>query len=245
MSQTNEVLFERQLRWIMQRWDIVTPENFAAMLHGKLPVKRDTLLLTFDDGTVSNYHVAERVLKPLGIQALYFVVTQYALLGERDDWRNFAAHKIMLHRNPKLVPENFRNMSIANLQSLVSEGHTIGAHTNTHARLSTLTGESLHQEIVEGADLLEGHLNRPVRHFAYPFGNFESISTEASQVARQRFDYVYSGMRGDNGRKPLAWHLRRDSNNPYDTRWYTGACLEGGADFPYTKKYKICSNWVS
>ncbi len=244
MSQADERLFERQLRWVMRTWDIVAPEDFGAMLEGKKPVSRDTLLLTFDDGTVSNLRVARSVLKPLGIRALYFVVTQYALLSESDDWRKFAAQRIFLNRDPMAIPENFRNMSIANLQTLASEGHTIGAHTDTHARLSTLSGECLYQEIVAGADLLEAQLGRQVRHFAYPFGDFDSISAEASRVARQRFAYIYSGMRGDNGADPLRWHLRRDSNHPHDTLWYTGACLEGGADFRYASKYRICSNWT-
>ena len=135
MSQADEVLFERQLRWLMRKWNIVAPEVFAAMIDGEVPVRHDTLLLTFDDGNVSNLRVAERVLQPLGIRALYFVVTQYALLGERDDWRDFAARQVILNREPKAVPEEFRNMTIADLQSLASEGHTIGAHTATHARL--------------------------------------------------------------------------------------------------------------
>lgn len=239
MSQADEVLFAGQLRWVMRTWDIVAPQDFAAMVDGEVPVRRDTLLLTFDDGTVSNLHVAERVLKPLGIRALYFVVTQYALLAERDDWRDFAVRQIMLSWEPKALPENFRNMSITDLRTLMAMGHTIGAHTATHARLSTLIGSSLHEEIVGGADLLETHIGTPVQHFAYPFGDFDSISAEASLVARKRFGYVYTGMRGDNGPSRSAWHLRRDSNDPHDSLWYTGACLEGGADFLYEKKHLI------
>lgn len=244
MSQVDEVLFEKQLRWIMKTWNIVAPEDFAAMVSGKVPLKRDTLLLTFDDGTISNLHVAKRVLRPLGIRALYFIVTQYALLGKNDNWRQFAASHIIPNKKPNEIPENFRNMSIADLQLLISDGHTIGAHTKTHARLSTLTGENLYQEIIGGADLLAAYLGREIRHFAYPFGNFDSISSEAARVAWQRFDYVYSGLRGNNGRNPVPWHLRRDSNDPHDSFLYTGACLEGGADFLYANKNRICSNWV-
>ncbi len=244
MSQADEVLFERQLRWIMRSWDIVTPEEFAAMIDGDIPIGRDTLILTFDDGTVSNLRVAERVLKPLGIQALYFIVTQYALLSEEDDWQEFASRRIMLNQEPKAVPEEFRNMTITDLQTLLSEGHTIGAHTATHARLSELEGESLYEEIALGADLLQDRLGTHIRHFAYPFGNFESISAKACDVARQRFDYVYTGMRGDNMPDRTSWHLRRESNHPHDSLWYTGACLEGGADFLYSNKHRICGEWV-
>jgi len=243
MSEPDEALFERQLRWVRKSWDIVDPTVFAAMVDGELPVKRDSLLLTFDDGTVSNLHVAERVLRPLGIRALFFVVGRYALLSERDDWRAFAAKNIILNRGPNEIPLNFQNMSIQDLRELLRAGHTIGAHTATHARLSSLGGPQLHDEIVGGADLLEGHLKSAIQHFAYPFGDFNSISAEASHIARRRFKYVYTGMRGNNSGCRQTWSLWRDSNDPHDSLWYSGACLEGGADFLYQKNREICETW--
>lgn len=245
IAQAEEARFEKQLRWIMRHWDIVASDVFANMLDGREPVLRDTLLLTFDDGTMSNFDVAERVLKPLGIKALFFVVTQYALLTEQDDWREFSARRIYIKHKPDELPGNFRPMSMNELQLLASDGHTIGAHTETHAKLAILNKEELNQEIIGGADRLELHLGYPVRHFAYPFGDFDSICEEASLVAGQRFDYVYSGMRGDNGHNPVLGHLRRDSSEPRDTLLFTGACLEGAADFLYKNKNKICSRWVS
>ncbi len=245
ISEADKELFERQLRWVMKSWDIVNPDVFAAMIDGEISVERDTLLLTFDDGTVSNLYVAERILKPLGIHALFFIVAKYALLGESDDWRTFGAENIFLNRNPDAIPDNFRNMSIEDLMALLDAGHTIGAHTATHARLSTLSEAGLQDEIVGGANLLEAHLGIPVRHFAYPFGDLDSISAKAIHFARQRFKYVYTGMRGDNGgNNGLAWHIRRDSNKPHDSLWYTGACLEGGADFLYEKKLRISKGWA-
>lgn len=240
MAEADEELLARQLRWLLKRWNIVSPQDFAAIVDGKMRAERDTLLLTFDDGTISNLHVAEHVLRPLGIRALFFVVGKYAMLAEGDDWRAFAAKNIVPTRNRTAFPENFRNMSIRDLKMLLTNGHVIGAHTATHARLSTLTGESLREEIVGGADLLEAHMGTPIRHFAYPFGDFASISVEAIRVARQRFAYVYTAMRGDNMRAGLPWHLLRDSNDPHDSLWFTGACLEGAADFLYTRKHRSC-----
>jgi len=67
MAKPDEALFAQQLGWVRQTWDIVSQEDFAKMIDGKLPVKYDSLLLSFDDGTISNLHVAEHILKPLGI----------------------------------------------------------------------------------------------------------------------------------------------------------------------------------
>ena len=243
MPQDSEWLFEQQLRWIMKSWKIVAPECFAAMIGGREPIEQDSLLLTFDDGTLSNLDVATRILDPLGVQALFFVVAQYAM--ERDNWREFASERITLSHDPAGLPGNFQNMSLDDLKRLLSMGHSIGSHTASHARLSELSGAALREEIVTGGDFLEDALDTPIQHFAYPFGNFESLSAEASRIARERFSYVYSGMRGDNSVSPLSWHILRDSNDPHDSLWYTGACLEGGADFLYTKKARICRSWLS
>lgn len=89
-------------------------------------------------------------------------------------------------------------MSINDLKKLQADGHTIGGHTTTHARLSTISSKNLHDEIVYGADLLESYLGTLVRHFAYPLGDFNSINAEVCKLARKRFDYVYTGMRGNN-----------------------------------------------
>lgn len=243
MAPMDEALFERQLLWLQRLWRIVSPATFEAIIDGSAPLECDSALLTFDDGTVSNLHVAQRVLSKLRIQALFFVVASYALLEETDDWRAFAASRICLGRAPADIPDNFRNMSVGELRVLLEQGHTVGAHTLTHARLSTLTGDALRQEIVQGGDVLEHHLGTAVEHFAYPFGDFASLSKEASEIARGRYKYVYTALRGDNGDRPDAGHIRRESNDPHDSLWYTGACLEGGADFLYRARYARVREW--
>jgi peptidoglycan/xylan/chitin deacetylase (PgdA/CDA1 family) len=242
ISSQDEKKFERQIKWLMKKWDFIHPTNFEKIIEGEIKLDRDYLMLTFDDGTISNYHIAKKVLKRLDIHALFFVVTKYALFDNTNAARIFAAENIMLTSNLSEVPANFENMTIDNLKDLVKDGHCIGSHTFSHARLSNLSKSQINKEINKGAKILEGLMGMPIKHFAYPFGDIESINAEASIVASQRFKYVYTGIRGDNGKTINSTNLMRDSNHPHDSLWYTGACLEGAVDMLYSKKINSINN---
>jgi peptidoglycan/xylan/chitin deacetylase (PgdA/CDA1 family) len=236
----DEKKFERQLIWVMKNWDIIDPLEFEKVLEGKVNLKRDSLLLTFDDGTISNFNIAKNILSNLNIKALFFIVTKYALIENLDESKIFAAKNIMLIDDASDVHDNFENMRAYHLKELINDGHTIGSHTLSHARLSELSGEKLHKEINIGADILENLIGQKIKHFAYPFGNIQSISKEASIEATKRFQFVYSSFRGDNALVDNKnSNLLRDSNDPNDTLWYTGACLEGVVDFLYAKKINL------
>ena len=129
--------------------------------------------------------------------------------------------------------ENFKNMGLIELKELINQGHTIGGHTKTHKRVSNLTANELVDEIIFGTDKLESMLDIKIKHFAYPFGNFESISNPASKIAKDKFNCVYTGMRGDNMKYMNNWNICRESNDPYDSILYTDACLIGCFDFFY------------
>jgi peptidoglycan/xylan/chitin deacetylase (PgdA/CDA1 family) len=199
-------------------------------------------LLTFDDGFISSRHAVDSVLNKLNIKALHFVVSEF-VNQTGDNWRDFVTKNIEPHMQPDEVPEHCRNMNAEDLRHLIREGHSIGAHTANHARLSQLSGTELIKEIIESADELEKLLSINVEHFAYTFGNLSSFSQEALAVARKRFQYIYTGFRGNNAQSPLSWAINRDSIKPEDSDNLTGAFLEGGADRLYAKDMEIFRSW--
>jgi len=239
-----ENIFEKQILDLARNWDFVTPDTFESMIDGILPVEKDSLLLTFDDGFISCRNVAENILKKLDIKALFFIVSEFVSQSE-NDCRTFVAKNINPQMQPEHVPDYCRNMSVDDLNYLLEQGHTIGAHTANHARLSNLSGQELEKEIVDSADHLEKLLSIRVNHFAYTFGNLASFSPEALAVARKRFKYIYTGFRGNNGVRSVPWAICRDSIKPQDSKYLAGAFLEGGADWLYSKDRKIFSAWGS
>jgi len=238
-----EAYFKSQLCWLSKSWQFVTPQQFSGILDGALPLERDSLLLTFDDGFLSNRGVAERILNPLKIKGIFFIVSNFSKLSKGDDWRRFVAQHIDPGLRPEDVPVSKQNMSIDDLKFLNNTGHCIGAHTANHIRLSDTLNDGLSHEIVDSADYLEQKLGIKIEHFAYTFGDLSSFTPESLAIARRRFKYIHTGLRGDNSLITPPWAIRRDSSSPNDPFHLLGALLEGGADRLYLKSLKKYESW--
>ena len=53
--------FSTQILWLKKYWNFVSPEEFENMLSGDTPIIGDNLLITFDDGLISNSIVAGKI----------------------------------------------------------------------------------------------------------------------------------------------------------------------------------------
>ncbi len=237
--------FAAQLRWLARYWSFVSAEQFAAMISGGEPIRGHNLLLTFDDGFASNRVVAEEVLNPMGIRALFFAVSDFVALEDRDEARHFIARHIQPGSRADELPAHLYNMGWSDLEALLEQGHCVGGHTRTHARLSQINAEpDLDREIIASADTLAQRLGVPIEHFAYTFGDLASFSDKALSVARRRFRFIYSGLRGDNAGGVSPFALRRDAATAHDSMALLGAFVEGVADFHYAQPRAELGSWV-
>jgi peptidoglycan/xylan/chitin deacetylase (PgdA/CDA1 family) len=241
----DEGRFAAQLRWLGQSWNFVGTDRFSAMIAGDEPVRGRNLLLTFDDGFASNRRIAEQVLNPLGIQALFFAVSDFVSITDREEARRFIGRHIQPGCSAEKLPSHLYNMGWSDLEALLEQGHSIGGHTGTHAKLSEITLElELEKEIIASADELTQRLGTPIEHFAYTFGDLASFSPEALAVARRRFRFVYSGLRGDNAGNVSSFALRRDAAAATDSNLVVGAYVEGAADYFYSRSCARLDRWV-
>ena len=249
---SDQARFAEQLRWLSKSWNFISVENFSAMILGDEPIKGRNLLLTFDDGFASNRVVAEEVLNPMGIQALFFVVSDFMSLQNQEDAIDFISKNIQPGSQAKDLPKTWNNMTWTDLEALLEQGHTIGAHTKTHARLSNINIEKkLDEEIISCVDILESKLGVSIEHFAYTFGDLASFSEEALLIAKRRFRFIYSGLRGDNALYSSPYALQRDSAATQDLRSnysvfsnsLLGSFLEGAADFKYKNDNSLMRSW--
>ena len=238
--------FKRQLDWLSRNWTFISPEQFSAFMSGKVTIQNNSLLLTFDDGFASNLAIAKEILNPMGIKALFFVVSDLAGIEDREEAKKFIANHVQLGTSIQKLSPYLNNMKWSDLEDLLKQGHTIGAHTSTHARLSEIkSSKILEEEIISSADRLSDRLGVQVEHFAYTFGDLASISNQAFRVAQKRFHYIYSGLRGDNSIGTSSHAIRRDALKPSDSNAYLGALLEGGADFLYRRSLNKLDYWTT
>ena len=242
----------KQLILLKKDWNFLTPLQFEKMALGEMPIEGDNLLITFDDGMFSNLAVAEKILNKLDIKAIFFVINEFIKIKDPFEARQFASKHLIPGSSINDIPKTWKNLQWDDLKKLINQGHTIGHHTKMHTRLSNCNSKNdLEDEIIISAKEIELKLGIEVKHFAYTFGDINSFSKEALVIAKSKFSFVYSGLRGNNSilTSPLA--IRRDAaatQFPNDYKILNnkllGAFLDGFADFRYKSSLKKLDSWT-
>ena len=91
---------------------------------------------------------------------------------------------------PELADGDGRSLAPDTLRALHATGTIIGSHTRTHARLIGASRKELDDEVAGSLRDLETRLGAPVRHFAYPDGQFDRAAVRAVERAGYRFAYT-------------------------------------------------------
>mgnify|MGYP006188300039 CR=1 FL=1 len=143
------------------------------------------------------------------------------------------------------IPSDCKNMNWKELDDLLSQGHTIGCHTKSHARLSQIySDEDLQDEILSCSIEIREKLNIEVKHFAYPFGNVNSFSKKALEISKQVFPFIHSGVRGENIKSNKTALIFRDAaGSPIFNNNLLSSFLDGFVDLKYKKARNILKNW--
>jgi len=113
--------------------------------------------LTFDDGFLGIYDNI-RVINELDVPVKLFIITSYIGKPSHLD----KSQLVELSNNPLI---------------------TIGSHTHSHRRLSTLNKDELRYELIYSKEILEGLIDDDVNDLCYPEGKFDCrVISYAKQV---------------------------------------------------------------
>ena len=190
-------LLYKNLKDLKKNWKFISPKQLENHLNKKNILKGKNLLVTFDDGFKSNLDVEKKILSKLGIKAIFFIPSDFIRLKSKKKIEEFSK-KIL---NTKKIDEtdSISNLSISDTKKLIKCGHTIGCHTKTHLNLGSIKNDKiLNNEIFESAKSLENDLKIKINHFAFTYGNFESMSEKSLKLASSRYNFIYSCLRGNN-----------------------------------------------
>ena len=236
--------FEAQIKCIAKDYGVVGPDDLQDILAGKMKYTGTKVLLTFDDGFKSNAFLAEKILNPLGIKAIFFIPPGFINTKNRDEQKVFIAGNVYNNRfTPEEIPDDMAPMSWLDLVRLLEQGHTIGAHTINHRRLTEIENDDeLRREIIESGDMLQKKLGVDIDHFSFPFGNIESIDQRAIEIIRERYKYCYSGIRGNNYSDTNPYTLLRDPVSIDDPSAYFRFIVEDGLGLMYRKRALLLSD---
>jgi peptidoglycan/xylan/chitin deacetylase (PgdA/CDA1 family) len=115
------------------------------------------------------------------------VTTMLPALSQADADRIMAVLDVQVGNGTAAVPRTCTWEMLADMQRA---GFTIGSHTKTHVWLARETPERGFDEVAGSKAEIERRLGGPVRHFAYPGGQFTPQVVEL--VARAGYEYAYT-----------------------------------------------------
>ena len=162
-------VFERHVKWL--RTGRVRVTSIRELL--TLPDDDDAVALTFDDGFRNFATDAMPILEAL--PATLFVVIDH--VGRTNAWRG---------RSTPGIP-TLPLLGWSELSALQQKGVVLGAHTRTHADLSTLDAAVVEDELAGSAERLRQETGATPDGFAYPYGR---ISPTAVAAAGRTFQWA-------------------------------------------------------
>jgi peptidoglycan/xylan/chitin deacetylase (PgdA/CDA1 family) len=167
--------FERQVRWLARRGHVgIRPSDWVCWRREGKGLPDKPILLTFDDGYADIAEYALPVLRRYGFGAAVYIVTgQLAGTNTWDEVRGSGTHGLM-------TAEQIRYWA--------TQGIEFGAHSRTHADLTTLSAKELAEEVIGSRDDLADLLGSRVVSFAYPYGFYNQAVVDC---VRGAFDLAF------------------------------------------------------
>lgn len=199
--------FAQQIGWLRRRCQLVSlDEAQQRIASGRND--RPVASITFDDGYADNSAFALPLLIRQRIPFTYFVSLHQVESGEP-----FA--------HDRAAGQAHRVNTVEELRALAAAGIEIGLHTRTHADLGQVHNpDELHDELVTAGRDLSRLVQRPIRHFAFPFGLHQNLSVEAFRLAKEAgFRSVCSAYGGYNFPGDDPFHIQRIHADPEWIRW--------------------------
>jgi glycosyltransferase involved in cell wall biosynthesis len=168
----------------------------------------NSVVITIDDGYVDADATARPILERFGLTATVFLVTS----------PNGFATDPALSGRPML--------NLANARRLHRTAIDFGAHTRTHADLTTLEPDAVREQVFGSKEDLERALGAPIRTFAYPFGE---VSSQVRDIVERAGFWSACGIKpGHNHPATDAFDLRRiEVRGTYTLLRFTATVLLG------------------
>ncbi len=169
--------FEKQIKFLKQL-------NFETIEFDEIDkAKKNSLIITFDDGYKDNVTNALPILKKYNYKATCFVVSD--LIGKSNVWdKNYKnyIYKELLSRNDILEWKK--------------SGMKIGSHTKNHINITKIKNENINDEIITSKKVIEELIGCEINSFSYPYGKVNKITADkvssiykyAVTTVKSRFD---------------------------------------------------------
>lgn len=200
----DKLAFENRMIWLKQKFTIVSLES---LLSKNNETNQKRIAITFDDGFESWYTNVYPVLKQLKIPATFFVNS--ALINLKgEEMAAFFSNKV--NRKEKYLKAISSNQLLELSKNPLFE---IGGHTKDHYRFSeSTTLEIAKQQIIKDKITLEKLILKPLRFFAYPFGQLQNAPGHLEEILNEAgYNFAFTIVPGKIDFKTDPFRINRDS----------------------------------
>jgi glycosyltransferase involved in cell wall biosynthesis/peptidoglycan/xylan/chitin deacetylase (PgdA/CDA1 family) len=205
--------FERQVRYLARKgYKGIWPSDWLRWLRDGTGLPKKPVLISFDDAYADTADFALPILQRHGMKAAVFVVTQR--VGATNTWDEAQGSGTL------------QVMTSDAIRTWATQGVEFGAHSRTHANLTTLDGAELDAEIAGSHDDLAEILGEPVLSFAYPFGEQNEATRTA---AKKAFELAFCSEEGLNYLRSDSCLLNRTYVGPETSLMELGLILKFGS----------------
>ncbi len=240
--QVDPVRFERQVKWVVSRYRILSGSAFLEVLESGKPWPDRSALITFDDGYANNLAIAGPILQALGVPAIAFLTTGF--LGRdlypwwyvlRSEWPSVFPGKgvpalmeeerrlasmtcsersaLMQERGFRLDhPEPFPFLEPSQLPGLEAAGIEVGLHGHAHLACGVEDRARLTADLEICRTKLLAWGVKPLPLFAYPYGSVPEVWTDGGNACSRMSGLADLGI--------IAAFTTRMGLNPRDTDPY-------------------------
>ncbi len=204
--------FDAQMRWLRnQEFQSVGLGQLVRWASGQGGLPPKAVVITFDDGFEDNFLFAAPALERYAHTGCFFVPSGFV---ESAASRQY--------------PPEDRPMGWKQLESLLAQGHEIGAHSVTHRKLAGLSAEAMQKEVRQSKVVLEAGLKASVPFFCYPAGDYNEVVRQ--EVIESGFKAACTVKPGANFQKEDLFALKRTEISAFDSLWDFEKKLAGAFD---------------
>lgn len=141
--------FEEHLQYLKDNnFTSITMKDLQGYWAGTKALQKKSILITFDDGSITVYNNAYPLMKKYGFVSTQFIISSH--LG------------------------NGGVMTKDQVKEMAAAGHEIGSHSYSHLDLISVSESILRQEVVQSKKDLEVLIGQPIVSFCYPAGKFNT-----------------------------------------------------------------------
>lgn len=174
--------FEEQLKYFKKHnYKTLTMEEFYEWKQGMLNLPQKSVLITFDDGFLSNYHYAFPLLKKYNMNATVFLIGEYVQNATQTDWDGNIKTYMPLELVEK-SKEEYPNIDFCS--------HTYGLHY--HNSINEVSKEQMEKDFSAFKNNITD-----TKFIAYPFGQYNEDLINSWKSSDGLLAFAYGPTRKD------------------------------------------------